>query len=130
MQARSGRWKMLAVLLVCAAPVLASPLLPESAPVQEPATPAPTPAANSIEVDQAEGQDERIAARLSDIFANVPSLSQVEVSVREGVVTLSGTAPDEAAVARAAAGDRSASASATLGARRGDQVRAASAASF
>ncbi len=83
--------------------MLASPLLPESAPVQEPATPAPTPAANSIEVDQAEGQDERIAARLSDIFANVPSLSQVEVSVREGVVTLSGTAPDEAAVARAAA---------------------------
>ena len=83
--------------------MLASPLLPESAPAQEPATSAPTPAANSIEVDQAEGQDERIAARLSDIFANVPSLSQVEVSVGEGVVTLSGTAPDDAAVARAAA---------------------------
>jgi len=77
-------------------------LLPEAAPAEEaPATPAPT--AGSIEIDQAAGQDERIAARLSDIFANVPSLSQVEVSVRQGVVTLTGTAPDDAALARAEA---------------------------
>ncbi len=49
------------------------------------------------------GQDERIEARLTDIFANVPSLSQVRVSVQQGVVTLSGTAPDDAALARAEA---------------------------
>ncbi|GAA5046957.1 mechanosensitive ion channel family protein [Erythrobacter westpacificensis] len=80
----------------------ASALLPEAAPAEgAPATPAPT--AGSIEIDQAAGQDERIAARLSDIFANVPSLSQVEVSVRQGVVTLTGTAPDDAALARAEA---------------------------
>lgn len=80
----------------------ASVLLPEAAPAEEaPATPAPT--AGSIEIDQAAGQDDRIAARLSDIFANVPSLSEVEVSVSQGVVTLSGTAPDDAALARAEA---------------------------
>ncbi|WP_240624551.1 mechanosensitive ion channel domain-containing protein [Aurantiacibacter odishensis] len=77
-------------------------LLPEAAPAEQaPATPAPT--AGSIEIDQVAGQDDRIAARLSDIFANVPSLSQVEVSVRQGVVTLTGTAPDDAALARAEA---------------------------
>ena len=54
-------------------------------------------------MEQAAGQDARIEARLSDIFANVPSLSQVQVDVREGVVTLSGTAPDDAALARAEA---------------------------
>ncbi|MFB0612888.1 mechanosensitive ion channel family protein [Aurantiacibacter poecillastricola] len=75
--------------------------MPESA--ESPAPAPPTPSAGSIELEQAAGEDERIAARLSDIFSNVPSLSQVEVDVSMGVVTLSGVAPDEAALARAEA---------------------------
>jgi len=54
-------------------------------------------------VEQEEGQDERIEARLSEIFANVPSLADVLVGVNEGVVTLSGTVQDDAAAARAEA---------------------------
>lgn len=89
-------------MLACLAPQAhATTLLPEAPQAEAPATPAPT--AGSIDVEQSAGQDERIEARLSDIFANVPSLSQVSVSVRQGVVTLSGSAPDEAAVARAEA---------------------------
>ncbi|WP_340588609.1 mechanosensitive ion channel family protein [Erythrobacter alti] len=72
--------------------------MPE-APAEEQAADAPE--AGSIDVEQSEGADERIAARLADIFANVPSLSAVTVSVSEGVVTLSGSAPDAEAVARA-----------------------------
>ncbi|WAT17359.1 mechanosensitive ion channel family protein [Aurantiacibacter sp. MUD11] len=75
-------------------------LLPE--PTAEPEA-TTTPAAGSIEQEQDAGADERIAARLSNIFANVPSLAQVTVSVSDGVVTLAGLAPDEAAVDRAAA---------------------------
>ncbi|RIV86936.1 BON domain-containing protein [Aurantiacibacter zhengii] len=95
--------RLFAALLLglLAAPAQASPLAPEAAPAQQPATPAPT--AGSIEVDRADGQDERIAQRLADIFANVPSLSQVEVSVSGGVVTLSGIAADDAAIQRAEA---------------------------
>ncbi|WP_231638798.1 mechanosensitive ion channel family protein [Aurantiacibacter marinus] len=59
------------------------------------------PEAGSIEVEQVDGADDRIAARLADIFANVPSLSAVTVSVSEGVVSLTGTAPDAEAAARA-----------------------------
>ena len=56
-----------------------------------------------MQAEQADGEDERIAARLDEIYANVPSLADVEVSVNEGVVTLSGTAPDDAALERAEA---------------------------
>ena len=59
------------------------------------------PEAGSIDVEQAADADERIAARLTDIFANVPSLAGVSVAVAEGVVSLEGTAPDAEAVARA-----------------------------
>ncbi|GGD63098.1 mechanosensitive ion channel [Erythrobacter arachoides] len=61
------------------------------------------PAAGSIDLDPDPAQDQRIAARLGDIFANVPSLVNVRVSVSQGVVTLSGAAPDASAVARAEA---------------------------
>ncbi len=73
-------------------------LVPE-APASE--TVPNAPEAGSIEVEQTDGADERIAGRLSDIFANVPSLSSVTVDVSEGVVALAGTAPDAEAVARA-----------------------------
>lgn len=69
------------------------------APASEAAPNAPE--AGSIDVEQADGADDRIAARLTDIFTNVPSLSAVTASVSEGVVTLGGTAPDAEAVARA-----------------------------
>ena len=69
---------------------------------EAPATEAAgAPEAGSIDVEQSDGADERIAARLADIFANVPSLSAVTADVSEGVVTLAGTAPDAEAVARA-----------------------------
>ena len=75
--------------------------MPDAAPATQPAANAPD--AGSIEATQNAGDDGRIEARLSDIFSNVPSLAQVEVSVRQGVVILSGTAPDEEAAARAEA---------------------------
>jgi len=52
-------------------------------------------------VQQEDGADQRIATRLADIFANVPSLSAVTADVSQGVVTLAGTAPDADAVSRA-----------------------------
>ena len=45
--------------------------------------------------------DAQVAARLADIFSALESLSGVAVSVDGGVVTLSGTVPDAAAVRRA-----------------------------
>ncbi|RIV88467.1 BON domain-containing protein [Aurantiacibacter xanthus] len=62
-----------------------------------------TPPAAPIALEREAGQDARIVARLSDIFANVPSLADVTVSASEGVVTLGGLAPDNAAIARAEA---------------------------
>ncbi len=47
------------------------------------------------------GSDERIAARITDIFNQLPSMSQVDVTVSEGVVSLTGFAPDAAAIERA-----------------------------
>lgn len=59
---------------------------------------APEPQiANTAEV----GSDERITARITDIFNQLPSLSQVSVSVNEGVVTLTGSAADAEAIERA-----------------------------
>tara|TARA_A100001391_G_scaffold139407_2_gene97657 strand:+ start:5801 stop:7222 length:1422 start_codon:yes stop_codon:yes gene_type:complete len=63
----------------------------------------PSGPAAPIALEQEENQDERIAARLSDIFANVPSLTGIEVEASQGVVTLGGIAPDNAAIARAEA---------------------------
>ncbi|MGB3798017.1 MAG: mechanosensitive ion channel family protein [Alteraurantiacibacter sp.] len=76
-------------------------MIPEAAPAVEAETPAPD--SGSIELTRNAGDDGRIESRLADIFAHVPSLAQVDVSVREGVVILSGTAPDDAAAARAEA---------------------------
>ena len=45
--------------------------------------------------------DAQIEARLTDVFGALESLSAVEVRVDGGVVTLSGTVPDAAAVTRA-----------------------------
>ena len=61
----------------------------------------PTPQAGAIAVEHDAGQDQRIEARLADIFANVPSLARVEVGVRNGVVTLSGSVTEAEAADRA-----------------------------
>lgn len=88
------------MLLAFGAQQAQAAFVPE-APETQAATNAP--AAGSIEAEQDVGEDERIAARLTDIFANVPSLANVTASVSGGVVTLGGTAPDAGAEDRAEA---------------------------
>lgn len=56
-----------------------------------------------IEQAQDAGDDERIAARISGIFDELPGFRSVEVSVNEGVVRLAGTAADAEAIGRAEA---------------------------
>ena len=58
------------------------------------------PEAGSIEVEQDSGDDARIENRINQIFASIPSLADARARVSEGVVTLSGTVPDDAAVER------------------------------
>ena len=50
-----------------------------------------------------EGADDRIAERIRGIFAELPAFSEVEVSVRQGVVSLGGTVPRQEDIARAEA---------------------------
>ena len=85
-----------AFALASASPAMA--ILPSAPQETAPATAEP---AQPLETERDAGADDRIAARLREIFAEIPSLAAVEVSVSEGVVTLSGTAPDEAAITRA-----------------------------
>ena len=61
------------------------------------------PAAPVIEQAQDAGDDDRIAERISGIFGELPAFENVEVSVSEGVVSLSGTLPDAETIARAEA---------------------------
>lgn len=62
---------------------------------------APSPPATQINNEQASGEDERIAARLDAIFAEIPELDGVEIDVREGVVSLSGIVPSTEDITRA-----------------------------
>ncbi|RJY10354.1 BON domain-containing protein [Aurantiacibacter aquimixticola] len=96
-----ARW--LALLLLGVASVPAAATIPGlDAPAEEQAADN-SPEPGSIDVEQTSGQDERIAVRLDEIFAAVPSLAEVRARVSEGVVTLEGVAPDQAAVDRAEA---------------------------
>lgn len=91
--------KFLAVLALVIVPGCgASAMLPQTA--ESPATASPE-AERTIEVEQEAGADERIATRLRGFFGALDALSSVEVEVQEGVVTLSGTVPNEAAIAEA-----------------------------
>ncbi|GGD19178.1 mechanosensitive ion channel protein MscS [Aquisalinus flavus] len=47
------------------------------------------------------GPDEDIETRIEGIFSQIPSLSTVDVTVQDGVVTLSGMVPDSEALAQA-----------------------------
>ncbi|WP_324829138.1 mechanosensitive ion channel family protein [Qipengyuania zhejiangensis] len=83
-----------------AAIILAAPLhaqVVESAPAEP--VEAPTPV-QTIAATQDEGADERIAGRISGIFAELPAFEQVDVAVSEGVVSLSGTVPRQEDIAR------------------------------
>ncbi len=89
-------WTPLLSLLLAAPAVALSP----AASNPEPAT---TAAANPIADTRDSGSDTRIARRISGIFGELPAFQRIEVSVSEGVVTLSGTVPAEEDRARAQA---------------------------
>ncbi|WP_336987442.1 mechanosensitive ion channel domain-containing protein [Altererythrobacter aquiaggeris] len=83
-----------AVSLMTAQPAMA--LVPAAATTAEPAAPAAV-----IDNQQDNGEDDRITSRLKAIFAEIPELAGVNVTVTEGVVTLSGTVPSEKDISRA-----------------------------
>ncbi|MDZ4307143.1 mechanosensitive ion channel family protein [Allopontixanthobacter sp.] len=87
----------LVLLLAPAVTAPAAALIPGAAESPAPAA-APEP---QIASTAEAGSDERIAARITDIFSQLPSLSQIRVSVSEGVVTLTGSAADSEAIERA-----------------------------
>lgn len=91
------------LLLACA--LALAPLAPARAllPSAEPAAPETAASEPAIDAEQAAGADERIAGRIRGIFSELPALSGIEVSVSEGVVTLSGTVADTEDRARAEA---------------------------
>lgn len=98
----AGIWRkslLISLLLATAMGVPAHALLPALPKTAAPMT-APEP---QIANTAAEGADERISARIRDIFSQLPSLSEVSVSVSKGVVSLSGKVPDAAAIDRAEA---------------------------
>ena len=87
----------LALGLSLAAPAFAILPPPEDsaaeAPAEEPG--------QVIDTDVDAGDDARIERRIRGIFAELPDLAGVDVSVSEGVVTLSGTAPNTEAIEQA-----------------------------
>ncbi|WP_234026948.1 mechanosensitive ion channel family protein [Erythrobacter sp. HKB08] len=90
------RWLIGFSLLLVAGPAFA--ILPAAPETSEPAIAAP---ATPLEETRDPEADTRIETRIREIFAEVPSLAAVEVEVSEGVVTLTGSAPDQAAIDRA-----------------------------
>ncbi|MCC6002506.1 MAG: mechanosensitive ion channel [Pararhodobacter sp.] len=72
--------------------LLALPLIPAALPTGAETVPGLTD--QGIAIDGAGAQDVRIRDRLVAVLAEVPALERIEVSVREGVVTLQGRALD------------------------------------
>ncbi len=70
-----------------------------ASPEQAAAGPAATP--QTIDTDAGADTDAQIARRLRGILSQLPSFTEVEVAVSEGVVSLSGTVPEEDDKARA-----------------------------
>jgi len=66
---------------------------PDTAEVEAPDQP--------IEQNPDEGEDDRIAERITGIFGELPAFETVRVEVDEGVVTLTGTLPKAETIARA-----------------------------
>ena len=88
-------------LLAALALLWAMPLAAQLETTAEPAA-TPTPV-QTIAATQDAGDDERIAERISGIFAELPAFAAVEVAVSEGVVSLTGTVPKPGDIARAEA---------------------------
>lgn len=88
-----------ALLLWLVALPASAALLPDP-PAEPAASPTPAPA-QTIGDTSVEGADERIARRIEGIFAAVPALQNVTVSVRQGVVTLDGKVPTPEDIGRA-----------------------------
>ena len=88
-----------ALALVAATPAAAlMPSAPETGAAPEPAAPAQT-----IEDTQDGDADERMRGRIEGIFAELPAFQAVDVTVSQGVVTLSGQVPKQEDIARAEA---------------------------
>ena len=91
---------LLAALALCVAAPSAA-LLPATPESETPAEPAP--AEQQITDTQDEGADQRMRDRIAGIFAELPAFEAVDVSVTQGVVTLSGEVPRQEDIARAEA---------------------------
>ncbi len=78
--------------------------VPAAAQIEAPAEPVATvTAAPTIEATQDANTDARISERIRGIFSELPAFRSVDVSVREGVVSLAGTVPKPEDIARAEA---------------------------
>lgn len=87
------------ILRILLAALLFAPLVhPVSAQTAKPSAAASGPA---ISADAPATDDTRIAARIRGIFGEIPALKAVQVRVSAGVVTLSGTVDEAAAIAQA-----------------------------
>ena len=91
----------LSLALLCAALLASAPAsaIPGLA-GEEPAAEEDAPSAQ-IEAPPEDGADAAIAQRIDEIFAELPELAEVRTRVEAGVVSLSGEAPDAAAIERA-----------------------------
>src|SRR5690606_17626774 len=69
----------------------------------ESAATSPAPPPTTIEAERDSGSDQRIEERIDGIFAEIPRLADVSVTVREGVVVLTGTVAEREDIARAEA---------------------------
>jgi len=98
--ARSIIRAWLAALFLLAGAGPAAAILPTT---QETLPEAQNASQPAIAADRDAGQDARIRERIAGIFAEVPSLVNVTISVQQGVVTLGGTVSDAPARARAEA---------------------------
>lgn len=79
----------------------AAAVVPGGLAEEAPAESTPTPTSQAIEAEAGASEDAQIARRLRGILSQLPAFADVEVAVSEGVVSLSGTVPDEDDIARA-----------------------------
>ena len=95
----------LALFALCLAPAIIAPAALAASAALLPATdetPAPEESPAAAIATEVDGDaDDRIARRIADIFAEVPSLVDVTVAADAGVVTLGGSVADAEAQARA-----------------------------
>ncbi len=92
-----------AIVLACVAAPAASALPDLSAIPSSEAEETPTGADGALSDARDPATDERIADRLRGIYDEVDELAAIEVSVSEGVVRLTGSAPSQAAIDQAGA---------------------------